>query len=571
MSSLLSPLAYPSDPPSPIRASELRRRLSEPDSDLSSRLIHSYGEHDRLIRDRLTAAGLAVDRFLEVFGDRRCGLFRAPARLSLNPHCDHQGAWVPYGLHSRELLTVASSTEDGAFQIANVDAAFTPKLAFRVEDEIDRDRAAWDEGWFRYIEAPAVVEEVRANLDPKAQRQNRRSTVNYVKSSALRLRHLFPGRALPGLDMVLNGNISQGGGQSSSSALGVTTALALSQFSDLPLDRRELAERCGEAEWFVGTRGGSGDQAAILLGSREGLTHLCFEAPFGVRGVRFSRFPAEFRLIVANSQTRSEKSAEERLLFNRGIFAYRFAFLALKEAMRALDLPASLIEETHCLGDLHTGRVAEADLYRLLRCLPEAITPAELSVRFPQAFGPATRGCFGTDDPSLLPSDIPLRGAAMFGLARVDRGRVMPDLLERGDADAMAEFGRLLSITHDGDRLFLNGAPYTLNRERLSDAAVGRALADVEAGLARPLRNEPGFYAASIGELDRMVDVVQRVDGVLGAGLMGAGGGGYVLILARQGSFGRVRDALVSEYYAPLDKEPDVESWRPTAAACRLL
>jgi galactokinase len=67
-----------------------------------------------------------------------------------------------------------------------------------------------------------------------------------------------------------------------------------------------------------------------------------------------------------------------------------------------------------------------------------------------------------------------------------------------------------------------------------------------------------------------MVDVVLGTDGVIGAGLMGAGGGGYVLILARRGALDAVRAALTREYYAPLGKEPDVEAWHPTAAACRL-
>jgi hypothetical protein len=170
-----------------------------------------------------------------------------------------------------------------------------------------------------------------------------------------------------------------------------------------------------------------------------------------------------------------------------------------------------------------------------------------------------------------LPAEIPLRGAAVYGLGRVDRGRVMPWLLERGDHVAMAEFGELMSITHDGDRLFRDGREYTENRERLADDRLRDALAESEAGGVWPLRYEPGFYGASIAELDRMVDVAWRVDGVLGAGLMGAGGGGYILILARRGGLEGVRRTLQREYYGPLGKEPDVEAWHPTAAACRLL
>jgi galactokinase len=521
--------------------------------------------------ERAAAAVQTLDRFLESFGDLPCAVYRAPGRISLNPHCDHQGAWVPYGLHVRELLSVVAPTGDDRVEITNCDPGFASRLSFSLSEEIGRAPAAWSEDWFRYIEAPEVAEETRRNLDAKTQTQDRHATVNYLKSGVLRLHHAYPSRTLPGLRITLNGNIPQGSGQSSSSTLVVTAALALAEMAALPLDRRLLAERCGEAEWYVGTRGGSGDHAAILLGSRAGLAHLCFRAPFGIRGVRHSPFPEAYQLILANSQTRSEKSAEERLMFNRGIFAYRFAFLALKEEMAALRMDPDLIRGTESLGDLHSGRVAPADLYRLILRLPESIAPAALAQRFPQTFSPAARGCFGTDDPDRLPAEIPLRGAAVYGLGRVDRGRIMPQLLEDADDPAMREFGHLMSVTHDGDRLFRGGERCMDSRERLADTRLQRLLDGVEAGDEHPLRYEPGFYGASIRELDRMVDVALRAPGVLGAGLMGAGGGGYILILAGRGALEGVRQSLTRDYYAPAGKEPDVEAWQPTAAAGRLL
>lgn len=552
-------------------ASELRRRFADPDPQLREQLELAYAGNPGVCGERARAAVQVLDRFLEAFGDAPCALYRAPARLSLNPHSDHQGAWVPYGLHIRELLSVISPAEDDRFEIVNTDPTFTEQLSFSISQEIDRAPEAWETGWLPYIEHGAVIREVQRNLDAKGQTINRRATSNYIRAAALRLRHGFPEAAFPGLRMALSGNITQGGGQSSSSALVVTTALASAGLAGLEVPRRELAELCGEAEWYVGTRGGSGDHAAILLGSAAGLVHLCFRAPVGIRDVRHSSFPAGYQLIVANSQTRSEKSAEERLLFNRGIFAYRFGFLALKQAMQELGMSRELIDDTESLGDLHTGRLSTAELYRLVLQLPETVTPRELAERFPHTYAPAARGCFGTDDPERLPQEIPLRGAAVYGLGRVDRGRVMPDLLEAGDPLAMHEFGRLMSITHDGDRLFLLDGEYTDSRTRLSDDWLGRALSAVERGEDQPLRHEPGFYGASIAELDRMVDVSLRTPGVLGAGLMGAGGGGYVLILAREGALPGIKESLDREYYAPLGKAPDVEAWHPTAAACRLM
>src|SRR5207247_299607 len=110
------------------------------------------------------------------------------------------------------------------------------------------------------------------------------------------------------------------------------------------------------------------------------------------------------------------------------------------------------IEETTCLGDIRTERFNLETIYRLLMSLPERITPAALREQFPAAFEAAARGCFDSVDLADLPDDVPLRGAAMYGLARVDRGLVMPVLLARGSDASMAEFGLLMSTTHEGDR-----------------------------------------------------------------------------------------------------------------------
>src|SRR5439155_62040 len=233
-----------------------------------------------------------------------------------------------------------------------------------------------------------------------------------------------------GLCVELQGDDPQGWCPCASSALIVSIACAISDFSKEKHSRRALAELCGEAEWYVGTRGGSGDHAAMLLGHRAGLTHLCFRPPFEVRGVLHSPFPASCQLILANSRRQARKSGAQRHFFNRGVFAYRFAFLALQRALReigpALGVARQEIEETTCLGDVRTERFKLETIYRLLMSLPERSTPAALREQFPAAFEAAARGCFGSADLAALPDEVPLRGAAMYGLARVDRGLLMP-------------------------------------------------------------------------------------------------------------------------------------------------
>ena len=97
----------------------------------------------------------------------------------------------------------------------------------------------------------------------------------------------------------------------------VATLLAGLDARGLETCRTELSGLAGEAEWFVGTRGGSGDHASMLLGRRVGLVHLRFTPPFAVREQRLIRLPVAYELILANSGVRSEKSAEEARLPRR--------------------------------------------------------------------------------------------------------------------------------------------------------------------------------------------------------------------------------------------------------------
>lgn len=541
------------------RASELLRRVSSVDGELDARLAAAYGAAGDLRQGALRGARRALERFLETHGDQPAGIFRVPCRISLNPHSEHQGAWVPYGLHARELFVAAGPAPDGEVTLTNTDPAWRSPLRFSIGEERDRDPAAWRRGWDAYLNSPAVGAEVQRLRDPKDRTADRTGCLNYVKAGVLCLAHLLGDT--PGLRMTLHGEIPAGGGLSSSSTLVVASLLASLAVRGVSMAPERLAARAGEAEWLVGTRGGSGDHASMLLGRRDGLVHLRFRPPFEVKEIRTSAFPDGYELILANSGVRSEKSAEERLHFNRGIFAYRFAFLALQA-----EVASNGGGPVECLGDLSGSRFSPARLYELLGRLPAFATAAELRRRFPDVFDQAARSCFGTDDLSRLPGEIPLRGAAAYGLGRVDRGVVMPELLDAGDPASMREFGRLMSITHDGDRLFRHGQAYSENLARLEDAALERVTA-----AAPPLREEPGFYGASTAELDTMVDAALATDGVLGAGLMGAGGGGYVLILAEAGRCPAVRSALEREYYGPAGREPEVETWRPVAAAGRLL
>ena len=554
------------------------------DNGVRQTLISLYGSDAAVWSGRCALIRQALGAYRELYGSGPVLLSRAPARLSLNPHSDHQGSFVLYGCHARDIVVVAGWRDDQEFVLGNAAPEFASGQSFTVEREVAHAPEAWRRGWVEYIDSDSVKAAVAELKDNKRRLAGRTGTANYVKGTLLRLAHHCPGQVEHGLNLLVAGDIHYGAGQSSSSAIVVSTALAANAIYHLGLERKELVGLLGEAEWYVGTRGGSGDQAAMLLGERGKLTNIQFIPPLRFRDLRTTQFPEGYQVLIVNSGTRAEKSSEQKRQFNGGVFAYKFAFnemrRVLSENHAAWGIPSEVVDGTHWLADINVQRMSLDRIYDLLLSLPANMPMAEVRDRYPEAFAQLAPSFFDTSDLAKLPESIPLRGAAMYGLGRADRGMVQDRLLADGTPEAIAEFGLLTSLTHDGDRLFelCDGRmqPYTAARERLSDEHV-RSLRNQAATLTSnspgwldvQLRRQPGFYGASIRQLDLIVDLVTPLDEVLGAGLMGAGGGGVVLVLAKDGEEieSRIRQTLIQGYFEPEGMVPDMERWHPVQGA----
>ncbi|HAZ63971.1 MAG TPA: hypothetical protein DCZ72_10235, partial [Armatimonadetes bacterium] len=247
-------------------------------------LAATYGPDEANWPERLALWQAAATRWQEAFGSGEVLLTRAPARISFNPHSDHQGAHVLYGCHQREMVVAAGWREDSLVQVVYGDPQYASTQSFDLAAEPDLDRAAWEAGWLRYIDAPAVRQSVLELEDTTTNGAARTSSLRYVKAALLRLAHAYPGR-LRGLNLALVGDIPTGAGMSSSSAIVVAVALAALALAEIEVSRRPLVAMLGEAEWHVGTRGGAGDHAAMLLGRLGQLTNIAFDPPVTVRDV----------------------------------------------------------------------------------------------------------------------------------------------------------------------------------------------------------------------------------------------------------------------------------------------
>ena len=126
------------------------------------------------------------------------------------------------------------------------------------------------------------------------------------------------------------------------------------------------------------------------------------------------------------------------------------------------------------------------------------------------------------------PGEYDLYGTALFGVSEILRAAIAPKLL---DGREFVQFGDLMKISHDGDRI--SGIP-------AEKKGTG-------------LEYECGAYACSTQRIDALCDLMNSTDGVLGSQLAGAGLGGCVLILVENDKAESVLKRLNEEFYDRLN------------------
>ncbi|HOC56397.1 MAG TPA: galactokinase family protein [Verrucomicrobiota bacterium] len=487
----------------------------------------------------------ALGAFMQRYGkDRQVAIVRSPGRINLmGRHIDHQGGTVNVMAVNREIIMVAAPRADDAVALANTEGGQFSEETFRISDLVAS--LNWDD-WQRVIDGPRL----QRLLDAA-----RGNWANYVKAAILRLQELFRDRRLRGLDMMVSGDIPMGAGLSSSSALVVATAEAVRLFNRLPVSARRLVSLCGEGEWFVGTRGGAADHAAIRLSHRGCVTRVGF-FPFRIEDSA-PFFPGH-DLVTCNSGVYAVKARGARNTFNAKVTAYHIGRVWFK--MLRPDL-APRIEH---LRDINPERLGlrRAEFGQLLCQLPARITRSRVQAAFGQ-MADAERDRL---ERLFLSHEAPadgyaVRGVVLFGLSEMARAQRCLALLKRNDARGL---GRLMSISHDGDRVSRQTSRNTWRRVSTSSAEGPLMAWSRHKGRGADFAELPGDYGCSLPELDRIVDIARRQPGVEGAQLAGAGLGGCIMVLVQKPHTADLLKAL---------SEADVraEVFRPIAGACSLM
>ena len=155
-----------------------------------------------------------------------------------------------------------------------------------------------------------------------------------------------------------------------------------------------------------------------------------------------------------------------------------------------------------------------------------------------------------------------LRGILLFGAAEIMRSRICVDYLT---SSKIKEFGRLMNISHDGDRVARpsGDGKYRITKDCCSDEYFNALIADLNSEdpdrvFRGQLYIQPGSYRCSTEQVDRMVDIACRTPGVVGAQIAGAGLGGCIMIMAEKNSTAGVHKALINDYYKPNKLKPAI-------------
>jgi N-acetylgalactosamine kinase len=524
------------------------------DERLRQELVELYGAEKEVLAERVAAYLATIKHAATVIDPGEKVFFvRSPGRVNtMGRHIDHQGGICNLMTIGFETLMAVRPREDDLVRLFSVNPDRFPDRQFSI-GEMVKD-LPWED-WLSLVNSEKVSKMVQTYGGDWAQ---------YIKAAVLRLQKKFRTEKLNGMDIVVSGNIPMAAGLSSSSTLVVGAAEAAVTINCLDTFPAQLVDLCGEGEWFVGTRGGAADHAAVKFGQKGKIVKVTFY-DFSILDI--VPFPQDYALVVCDSGLKAQKTGNAKDLFNHRISCYRIGLLLIKKFFPQY---ASILNH---LRDVNMKRLNTplGWIYRILLHLPQKATQDELRSLLPDV----DLDLFFNQHAPPPDGQYPIRGVVLFGLAEMERAKLYADALID---DRIEDIGRLMNISHDGDRVISidchdNETPY---QAPTSNDYILNLIEDLESGdLGRvsraQLQWQPGSYHCSLPEIDRMVQISLQTEGVAGAQLAGAGLGGCMMVFTHRDSVPTLVDNLTERYYLPHAQPPTILICRPIAGSNVLL
>lgn len=446
-------------------------------------------------------------------------IVRAPGRLNLmGRHIDHQGGNVNVIAIDKEFFITASKREDNKIIAHNLGSSeFQP-----IEYDPSLNNLIAEEEWQKLINNFTLMESLRS---PPGDWEN------YFKAAMLKLLHAYPDKELYGANMCVVGTIPIAAGLSSSSALITGILRALLALNHIKIADYEFIKLCSEAEWFVGTRGGASDHAAIVLGLIGKLSNVSF-FPLQLRD--YYDLPNDYDILLFNSNILADKSGTKKEHFNFNVMAYDIGLKIIQNTFPEYN------DKIQHVKDINSRNlsISETQLFEILKSIPEYINTEDLTNLLGKFWAEIKKKySFHT-----LPKTIPLRKILAYGISECERSSLFPLLLENREYETA---GYLMNISHNGDRIVEFTKDFfekPFNNE-LTDE-------DLESIINENVKLKfiSGGYGCSIPNIDFIIDLALNSKGVLGAQLSGAGLGGSAMIFAKSGALIELANNLKAAY-----------------------
>ncbi|MHC4398068.1 MAG: galactokinase family protein [Planctomycetota bacterium] len=518
-------------------------------NDFLERAISRHGSRGRAIDAARWFAGL-IGQFASRFGSgRQIALYESPGRANLmGMHVDHRGGIVNPVATGERICAVCSRRDDDVIRARSLSGSYGED-EFRLSDRLPDGPMESLGQWLDWTERQA------------AETGGGSRFINYfacgpVYSACFR----YPrGRRFHGADFLLDSDLPPSSGLASSSAVVILATdffLHSNPKGVEDLSAEERLELYGNGEWYIGTRGGTGDHAAIKLCRRGAVQPIITTPDFET--LRPAPIPDGVQFVLYQSGDAANKSVEPfKTAFNAPIVSYQAAELLLTEyvchcksdSWKRLTAERARMDARHhrvYLGEaVRRGWVSEAEVYQLLRSVPRVMTQDEVFSHFQRRAESFQAGVQQQSEPE---GGYHVRDVAAFGFSESARSQHAGRLLAEGDVEGFAD---MMNVSQLGDRV----------TDLSEDAASRRGKFLEDDALAAmdkrktPLREIAGDYHVSTPNIDRMVSLCLGSPGVLGARLSGAGLGGMLIVFGHEGFHESLDGILKREYYEPLKKE----------------
>jgi N-acetylgalactosamine kinase len=531
--------------------------IGDTNSIFHKKLRQIYGDNDDLRNEAARMCLRTLESFAERYAaDRSVLVIRSTGRVNLlGTHIDHRGGSVN-PITVKHMWLVVEPRQDNIVLAKNVESNDFADEQFSISDCLPAGEKIqnWDTWCHNEFE--------KRRNDPSI------SWSNYIRAAVLYIQHLKTkddgsfAPAIKGMNMMVYGSIPRAAGLSSSSALVMITVEAVIRLNSLDIRPADFVEHWGFAEWYVGTRGGCSDHAAIIYGRPNTILHIT-AFPLSVEA---ASLPAGYCFVLADSGIKAKKQAGARDIFNSRVSAYIFGLMLIRK-----NFP-QYADKLERLRDVNPERlgVDESQIYRMIKSLPACAGRADI-LRLLSADEQKVHRVFRSHaEPE---EGYPIRQICLYGIAECIRAEMAPKCLLAGD---IKKFGELINISHDGDRVtkLVEGRRVPTDNS-YPDERIDALISDLESGDVRrvsraELWRQGGGYNVSLPELDMLVDIALATDGVIGAGLVGAGMGGCIVAVVEDKHARQLIENLAEQYYHPRNLSVAAEIITPVGGLCTM-